>query len=372
MTAFLEELFSNIPIILTLAGCAAMVVMLVVSAVETHRHKDEMPRAPSNAASAPVQAQAHTSSVSALAGLSFLCGLGAVCLVTASAIMAMCVSMSEVTQMPAAAHAAVELAGKITLYASLLPAVGAIAFALAARGSIAGSRLMRGRPLYRTGILLALATGVLVLEAKALNPATWSSTSAFSWVSRRTKGPADLTRGYLGVEFDRDHHADGVRISRVIPNSPAESAGLQAGDCILAIDGVTVIEGQAFADHIAGLKPATRIVLKARRGKELLSMTAVLMEPVSSLLELLADQSSDLERLALLRAAGTDRQYTSAELKDICETFDVDSHRIEAFRLALPNLVDLQNAYEILPAFDTSHYKDEASRQIVGSKHPPK
>ena len=372
MTATLEELFSNIPIILTLVGCALMLAMQVVSIVKMYQEKDEKPDGSSSGSSALVQKGPHTSSVSALAGLSFLCGLAAACLVTASAITAMCVSMSEVVRIPAQAHAAVGLATKITLYASLLPAVGAIAFALAARGAISESRSMRGRALYRTGILLAVVTGMFVLDAKVINPASWTSSSAVFRIWGWTKGSPDLARGYLGVEFEPGQHPDGVRISRVIPNSPAEVAGLQSGDWILAMDGVTLIEGQAYAQHIAGLKPAARVELRVRRGEEVLSLAAVLRAPVSSLLELLEDQDSDSERLALLEAAGTDYRYTSAEIKEICETFDADSNRIKAFSYALSHLVDPQNAYQILPAFDSSSYKQQASLQIVGRQHPPK
>jgi len=372
MTAFLQELFSNVPIIMALVGCTLMLAMQAVSIVKMYHDKDKKPDGPSSGAATPVPAQAHPSSVSALAGLSFLCGLAAACLVTASAITTMCVSMSEVTQIPSLAHTAVELAAKVALYASLLPAVGAIAFALTARAAISESRSMRGRPLYRTGILLALVTGMIVLDAKVLNPASWASSSAVSRVRGWIKGSSDLSRGYLGVEFDPGLHSDGVPISRVIPNSPAEVAGLQAGDRILRMDGVACIQGEAYAQVIAGLKPAAQVALEVRRGEKEISLTAVLRAPVSSLLELLADQDFDSERLALLKAAGTDCRYTSAELKTICETFDGDAYRIQAFTHALPSLVDPQNAYQILPAFDHPPYMDQASRQIVERQHPPK
>jgi membrane-associated protease RseP (regulator of RpoE activity) len=372
MTATLEELFKNFPMIMTLVGCALMLAMLVVSIVKMFLGKDEKPVLPSIGAPAPVQAGAHASSVSVLAGLSFLCGLAAACLVTASAITAMCVSMSELTRIPALDHAAVDLAAKITLYASLLPAVGAIAFALTARGAISESLSMRGRALYRAGILLALVTGVLVLDAKVLNTASWASSSAASRVWGWTNGSPDLTRGYLGVEFEPGQHPEGVPVTRVIPRSPAEAAGLQAGDSILEIDGVILLDGQAYAQHVAGLKPATKVALRVRRGQEVLSLIAVLRAPFSSLLEMLADQTFDSERLALLVAAGADYRYTSEELKEICETFDSDAYRLQAFSRALPRLLDPQNAYQILAVFDFPSYKQQASRQIVDLQHPPK
>src|SRR5262249_20703097 len=114
------------------------------------------------------------SRTSALAGMSFLSGVAAIVAGLASRLVTACASMGEVTKIPAEGYPAVEFASRLGLYAVLVPAVLAVAFALAARGTISESRgTLRGRSLYRTGILLALLSGVLVLDAKAISPATW-------------------------------------------------------------------------------------------------------------------------------------------------------------------------------------------------------
>jgi len=69
---------------------------------------------------------------SVLAGFSFVSGLIAVLLVIASSILSACVSMNEIARIPEAAHAPLELAAKIVLYCSILPAVGAVALAVSA------------------------------------------------------------------------------------------------------------------------------------------------------------------------------------------------------------------------------------------------
>lgn len=50
--------------------------------------------------------------------------------------------------------------------------------------------------------------------------------------------------GWLGVEYDESTvTAGGFRISRVVPGSPAEGAGIRAGDVLISVDGAR------FADN---------------------------------------------------------------------------------------------------------------------------
>lgn len=46
--------------------------------------------------------------------------------------------------------------------------------------------------------------------------------------------------GWLGLEFDADHHGTGARVARVVPHGPADLKvdGLEAGDVVLAVDGL--------------------------------------------------------------------------------------------------------------------------------------
>lgn len=45
--------------------------------------------------------------------------------------------------------------------------------------------------------------------------------------------------GWVGVELDTDV-AEGYAVTKVFPGSPAEAAGIQAGDVLVALNGVTI------------------------------------------------------------------------------------------------------------------------------------
>lgn len=58
---------------------------------------------------------------------------------------------------------------------------------------------------------------------------------------------------------------DGVKIDRVAPNGPADQAGLQIGDDILAINGVYVFSVEELTEQVHRCKPGTRVSLRYRR-----------------------------------------------------------------------------------------------------------
>ena len=180
--------------------------------------------------------------------------------------------------------------------------------------------------------------------------------------SRSSK--SDPNRGYLGVEHDPEAGNDGIRILRVLPGTPAEIAGLKPGDHLLEIDKVRIAAGESIAGRIGSLAPGTKVELSVRRGEDIIAMSAVLTLPFAALREMLEDASFDNERMAILRAAASDRRFTAAELKGVCETFSFDESREEAAKLALPRLVDPQNAYQILATFSFSSGKENVGRKI--------
>jgi membrane-associated protease RseP (regulator of RpoE activity) len=309
---------------------------------------------------------------SVLAGFSFFSGVIAILLVTASSIMAACTSMNEITGIPESVKAPVDMAARIILYCSLLPAVGAGALALGARGSIKESReTLGGRSLYRTGLFLSILSAVLVLDAKVVNPASWGSAGGnggaggSGGILSLVRGKDTANHGYLGIDHEPVAGTNVVRVVRVHPGTPAEQAGLKADDVISEVDGVSLALGSSLADRIGALKPGTNVTLTVSRLDGKHHLTAVLAQPFSVLLEALEDESLDSSRLAVFRAAGTERRYTAAELQQICEAFSFDSSREEAAMLALPHLIDLQNAYQILPAFSFGSSKETLSRRIA-------
>ena len=90
----------------------------------------------------------------------------------------------------------------------------------------------------------------------------------------------EVTRGYLGVymepvkpelaEYFDLKQNQGVSVIQVIGDSPADKAGLKAGDIILEMDGKKLEGPQQFKNAIAMVGPGTKVsLLVYRDGKEL-------------------------------------------------------------------------------------------------------
>jgi S1-C subfamily serine protease len=71
----------------------------------------------------------------------------------------------------------------------------------------------------------------------------------------------------------------------VLPNSPAERAGLRAGDLILEIDGEKVTEKNTLAQIIASRNVGQRIQLRISRAGNIMSLSAILGALPNNLLE---------------------------------------------------------------------------------------
>ena len=73
--------------------------------------------------------------------------------------------------------------------------------------------------------------------------------------------------------------ASGALLTEVVSDSPAEEAGLQVGDVIVAVDGQAIDVEHSLADLIAGYKPGDRVMLEVMRpGEESREVTAKLGE----------------------------------------------------------------------------------------------
>jgi membrane-associated protease RseP (regulator of RpoE activity) len=346
----------TIAILIVVALAVAAMVIVVLATLRG--------RTPSPAEAAPLP-----TSLSFLAGFSFFSGLGATALVVASALLFASLSMGDVLQIQPDARQAIGLAAKIVLYVSLLPSVAAIAFALAARGVISESGgTVRGRPLYRTGVLLSILSVAVVVDARIANPSAW--VAAGRQVVRGVgMDEREINRGYLGVELEGP---GSVRVVRVVPGSPAERAGIQSGDRIMQLNGNPSTTGSALIDRIGTLAPGSRVTVGLRRGAASLDVTAELAASFETLHSMLSRQDFDDERLAILKAAGADHRYSADELTKICESFDFDEGRLKAIEAALPHLQDPQNAYRILGSLEFSEAKSKAGGWIAQRARAPK
>jgi serine protease Do len=88
-----------------------------------------------------------------------------------------------------------------------------------------------------------------------------------------------VSRGSIGIEFPPQENPAitrvygagnaGVTIENVIPDTPAETAGLKVGDTITSVDGKPVKNGDDLVSYIASRKPGTKVAIGfIRDGKQ--------------------------------------------------------------------------------------------------------
>ncbi len=127
-----------------------------------------------------------------------------------------------------------------------------------------------------------------------------------SVIYRQLKEHGSVTRGFLGVvvqdltpelmdAFDLKKK-EGVLISEVTPDSPADRSGLKHGDVILKLDGKSVKGLGSFRNRVALFRPGTKIQLKiVRKGEE---------KEVSVTIGTLADRTAASENQEILKRLG--------------------------------------------------------------------
>jgi len=98
-----------------------------------------------------------------------------------------------------------------------------------------------------------------------------------------------VTRGYLGIETQpvtaamasamhlpttgNGHDQNGALVASVSPDSPADHAGVQAGDVVQSIDGQSVKSPRDLAVDVAGIKPGNKVALDVVRDGKAQSLT---------------------------------------------------------------------------------------------------
>jgi S1-C subfamily serine protease len=82
-------------------------------------------------------------------------------------------------------------------------------------------------------------------------------------------------------EFERDieiHLGTGALVTHVFDDSPAEEAGIKAGDLILSVDGEEISSETDLADLIHAQEPGDRVTLEISRGKDEMTVEVELGE----------------------------------------------------------------------------------------------
>lgn len=86
-------------------------------------------------------------------------------------------------------------------------------------------------------------------------------------------------RVVMGVEFKKDEE-DKWKIANVTEGKGAEEAGLKAGDVIVSVDGVDLVERQDLLDVLEKKQPGDDVAIKLIRGTEQLNFVVGLSEKV--------------------------------------------------------------------------------------------
>lgn len=137
------------------------------------------------------------------------------------------------------------------------------------------------KPFVRFGsiaiLMFALVTVVAAQEVTPEAPtpevAAESTPNAEATPDRpgRGNGGENESRPFLGVqiaETEAETSVVGALIVEVVPGSPAEAAGLQAGDIITAIDGIAIETANAVVEIIRSAEIDSTVALIYTRGEE--------------------------------------------------------------------------------------------------------
>jgi len=80
--------------------------------------------------------------------------------------------------------------------------------------------------------------------------------------------PTGARKIYLGTVPDFTDPGPGVRFDSVMPDSPAEKAGLRTGDRLMALNGKSVIDLRMYSQLLKKLEPGIEVLLEIEREGE--------------------------------------------------------------------------------------------------------
>jgi len=112
---------------------------------------------------------------------------------------------------------------------------------------------------------------------------TYSGTSSppanFIWITRRN--PPEMKRPRIGVVLQKREGADGLEIERVIPESPAEKAGLLPGDRLIVVEGKEITRVKDIHDALARKGWGTDVIFTVLRDGLKKEIKVILPQPGS-------------------------------------------------------------------------------------------
>lgn len=135
------------------------------------------------------------------------------------------------------------------------------------RGDIVTS--YNGRPIrseadFRRWVVFAPGQRIPVIVLRQGQPQTIYITYRQDRNGGYDRGPVARGGAYLGVSFD-PRIGDAAVVRAVTPDSPAERAGVQPGDAIVALNGNAVSSPQDVVQMVASMRPGQRVDLELSR-----------------------------------------------------------------------------------------------------------
>jgi S1-C subfamily serine protease len=84
----------------------------------------------------------------------------------------------------------------------------------------------------------------------------------------KEKEPLGSGPGYLGITFTKE--ADGIQVTEVKPDSPADRGGVKEGDVIVKLDDADLKDADTgdLVKLVAAMRPGTVVAVEVRRGAE--------------------------------------------------------------------------------------------------------
>src|SRR3954452_561760 len=122
------------------------------------------------------------------------------------------------------------------------------------------------------GPLLNTAGDVIGVNAQIDSDSGGNDGVGFSISSNAAKSVSDtlisggkVQHAYLGIRVSDASNGGGAEIVTVVSGSPADKAGLKAGDVITSIDGTTIENGDALTAAVAAHKPSDVVSVNVTR-----------------------------------------------------------------------------------------------------------
>jgi S1-C subfamily serine protease len=98
-------------------------------------------------------------------------------------------------------------------------------------------------------------------------------------------------KGWLGIETEKDEATGAYRIAKIAPGSPAEQAGFQTGDVLVAFNGVPVKDKERIKAAKAGIGVGSQVTYTvARAGAEQKLSATLVPVPEQVLAQWLAEE----------------------------------------------------------------------------------